>query len=89
VKQTRAKIPPEVTRVRNAATGEIKKYAQVKCRKCGGRMADGKAMAQTYTAGMPDFPGMDVHSAGQTISPGGPGKLIDVVKCESCGWSVT
>jgi len=52
-------------------------------------MADGKAMAQKYKAGMPDIPGRDVHDAGQTKSPGGPGQLIDVVKCESFGWSVT
>lgn len=55
------------------------------CKKCGGPMRAGKAMAQTYT-GVPDFFG-DNHSV--TISPGGGGKLIDCTKCENCGWSVT
>ena len=56
------------------------------CRKCAGQMRPGKAIAQTFSAGMPDFPG-DTH--GMTISPGGPGKLVDCLKCEACGWSVT
>ena len=56
------------------------------CRHCGGTMADGIATAQTYTAGMPDFPG-DQH--GSTFSPGGPGAVIPVRKCQACGWSVT
>ena len=56
------------------------------CKKCGGTMKPSKALQQTYTSGMPDFPGDDV---GVTISAGGPGKLIDCLKCEKCGWSVT
>lgn len=56
------------------------------CRKCQGIMRPGQAMAQTFDSGLPDFPG-DTH--GITISPGGPGKLIDCMKCSSCGWSVT
>jgi len=55
------------------------------CKKCGGAMKPGKAIAQTYSAGTPDFPG-DRH--GMTCSPGGPGKLVDCLKCEACGWSV-
>lgn len=57
-----------------------------RCRKCGGGMKPSKAIEQTYTSGMPDFHGDDV---GITISPGGPGKLVDCLKCEKCGWSVT
>lgn len=56
------------------------------CRKCAGNMKTGQAMAQTFSAGRPDFPG-DAH--GVTMSPGGPGKLIECLKCEVCGWSVT
>lgn len=55
------------------------------CRKCGGRMRPGIATEQTYT-GTPDFPG-DTHVS--TMSPGGPGAVIDCMKCEACGWSVT
>ena len=48
-------------------------------------MKPSKAIAPTYT-GIPDFPG-DKHCV--TISPGGPGKLVDCLKCEKCGHSVT
>lgn len=57
------------------------------CPKCGGEMKEGKALKQTFTAGLPDFPGMDVNSKGQTVSPGGPGELIEVEKCPKCGYS--
>lgn len=56
-----------------------------RCKKCEGDMQPGIAMGQTLT-GMPDFPG-DRHAT--TVSPGGPGKLIDCMKCTACGWSVT
>lgn len=56
-----------------------------RCRKCGGNMIYGKAIQQTLT-GSPDFPG---DTRGITMSPGGSGKLIDCLKCEKCGWSVT
>lgn len=46
----------------------------------------GLAIEQTFVAGIPDFPGQ-TDSLGQTISPGGPGKLIHVIKCKSCGAS--
>lgn len=48
-------------------------------------MKRGIAMQQTLTAGMPDFPG---DSVGITLSPGGPGKVVSVMKCVKCGWSV-
>ncbi len=51
------------------------------CQKCGGEMKPGKALAQTVT-GIPDL-GEVV-----TLSPGGPGKLIDCLKCAECGHSV-
>jgi hypothetical protein len=59
-----------------------------KCRKCNGPMADSTAIQQTYTSGLPDFPGDEI-GRGCTVSPGGPGKLIDCKKCTQCGWSVT
>ena len=49
-------------------------------------MHPGKAIAQTFTAGTPDFPG-DTHAS--TFSAGGPGVMVDCLKCGDCGWSVT
>lgn len=56
------------------------------CRKCGGTMKPGKATGQMLVGGMPDFPG-DKHAV--TLTHGGPGKMIDCMKCVECGWSVT
>lgn len=56
------------------------------CKKCNGPMKPGQAIAQTFTSGAPDFTG-DKH--GITMSAGGPGKLVDCLKCEVCGWSTT
>lgn len=53
------------------------------CPKCGGTMRPGKAMGQTFT-GLPDFDG---DTSPVTLSPGGPGVLIDCVKCDACGHS--
>ena len=55
------------------------------CKKCGGAMKHGKAILQAWT-GIPDFHG-DKDCV--TLSQGGSGKLIDCVKCEKCGWSMT
>jgi hypothetical protein len=57
-----------------------------KCRKCGVAMERSKAIAQTYVAGTPDFPG-DQHAV--TFSAGGPGVMVDCWKCPECGRSVT
>ena len=64
---------------------EALRSGQWVCQKCGGEMWPGKAMAQTLV-GIPDFPGDD-HAV--TLSPGGPGRLVDCMKCDRCGWSVT
>lgn len=56
------------------------------CVKCGGRMKPGKALVSTYVRGMPDFPGQKI---GITVHAGGPGKVVDVMKCAGCGYSVT
>ena len=58
-------------------------FVRMNCKICNGEMKPGKAIEQTYT-GIPDFIGGDVV----TISPGGPGRLIDCLKCVKCGWSV-
>ncbi|MGZ8158355.1 MAG: hypothetical protein ACXWT4_06055 [Methylobacter sp.] len=55
------------------------------CKRCQGEMKPGKAIKNTLT-GIPDFIGDD-HVC--TVSPGGPGKLIDCLKCPECGYSVT
>lgn len=56
------------------------------CKRCNGIMRPGIAMGQTWSAGIPDFPGQDTCI---TMSPGGPGRVIDCMKCEACGWSQT
>ena len=62
--------------------------AEGRCRKCGGEMRPGKATGQTWKPGIPDFPGQ-TDLRGQTMHVGGPGKLIDAMKCVDCGWSVS
>ena len=47
-------------------------------------MLPSKAIAQTWT-GNPEWPGDTIC----TMSPGGPGVLIDCLKCERCGHSIT
>lgn len=54
------------------------------CRKCNGDMKPSKAIEQTYT-GSSDF----IGGAVVTMSPGGPGRLVDCLKCSICGWSIS
>lgn len=54
------------------------------CKKCGSPMEPGIAIEQTYD-GTPDFQGHEVV----TLSPGGPGRVVECMKCPACGWSVT
>lgn len=70
-------MPPEIAALERCLE-ELGTDGVMACRKCGGAMKPGKAMAQT----------MDCSDEG-TCSPAGPGKLIDCMKCERCGWSVT
>lgn len=56
-----------------------------RCGKCGGEMKPGKAMGQTAVALRPSRGPNDMR----TYYAGGTGKLIDCLKCESCGRSVT
>lgn len=52
--------------------------------KCNGDMKPSKAIEQTHT-GCSDFIGGTVV----TMSPGGPGRLVECLKCSICGWSVS
>lgn len=81
--QYEAGLPKE--KAEALAAAELRTWQNNQCRKCGGVMEPGKAIEQTYT-GLPDFPG-DRYAV--TVSPGGPGKLVDCLKCSACGWSVT
>lgn len=58
----------------------------VQCRRCGAEVKSGIAIGQTYV-GHPDFPGDTGMEPGCTISPGGPGKVIQCQKCTECGHS--
>lgn len=53
------------------------------CKRCGGEMNPGKAIAQTFS-GSSDFTSGPVV----TMPPDGPGRLIQCLKCSSCGWSI-
>lgn len=55
------------------------------CTRCGGAMKPGKAMGQTAVARRSSRGPNDVR----TFYAGGSGRLIDCMKCERCGWSVT
>jgi hypothetical protein len=66
-----------------AGTGQIE-MTTCTVKSCGGVMLPSKAIAQTY-GGMPDFPG---DAKPVTVSAGGPGKLVDCLKCVKCGHSV-
>jgi hypothetical protein len=61
------------------------------CRRCDAEMVPGQAIEQTWVPGMPDFigTGTDGDMRGQTMTAGGPGKLVDVLKCPLCGHSVS
>jgi hypothetical protein len=52
--------------------------------KCNGDMLPGVAIGQTFT-GIADFPGCKVV----TVSQGGPGKIVQCLKCNACGHSVS
>ncbi len=69
--------------------GEESGMSESKCKRCGAEMKPGKAIEQTWTPGIPDFPGDPRESIGQTMNAGGPGRLIECLKCQACGWSVT
>lgn len=53
------------------------------CKRCNTEMQPGKAMEQTWRKGI-EYD----EELGGTMSPGGSGKLMDVMKCPACGYSV-
>mgnify|MGYP003394592651 CR=1 FL=1 len=55
------------------------------CRKCKVEMLPGKALVE-IPDGIPDFEG---DGCVCTMSASGRAELIDVLKCPSCGFSVT
>lgn len=48
------------------------------CPRCGGRLRPGKAFLQTYVG--------PLSTAGKLA---GSGRMVDCLKCEGCGWSMT
>lgn len=55
-----------------------------RCQCCQTELKPGIAMQSTVT-GISDFIGGECV----TLSPGGPGKVIDCLKCPQCGYSVS
>ncbi len=62
-------------RLKEAPTGEAPT-----CRKCGGTMVPGKAIAPATSTGADGTVSEAAHV--------GPAPLVDCMKCERCGWSV-
>lgn len=58
--------------------------AQCKCKRCGGEMLPGKVIVETV-GWVPDFIGGEVVTMSACVA----GWLVDCLKCEKCGWSVS
>lgn len=57
-----------------------------RCPRCKqGKLRPGKAIEQTWVGGIGDF---DMNEPGITMSAGGPGRLINCLKCDACGHSI-
>lgn len=56
----------------------------IQCSKCGGALKSGIALVD-INGGVPDFEGGEVV----TMSPTGRAKIVDCLKCETCGHSVS
>lgn len=92
LKQQRYKAA--VAKYGNPADATSQRYAQQremlnalrKCSRprCNGDMLPGVAMGQTFT-GIGDFQGREVV----TLNPGGPGVIVQCIKCTACGHSVS
>jgi len=64
-------------------------YGQA-CRQCGGKMKPGIALQNTVRRDISDFSCRETaDSTGQTFSYDGSVKLINCLKCEDCGRSIT
>lgn len=59
------------------------------CPKCKVELLPGKALVSTFVAGVPDFIGQDPDPRAQTFYEGGPGRLVDCLKCPECGYSIS
>lgn len=59
----------------------------MKCLRCDLEMLPGKAFAPTTIAALSDFGDGDLR--GQTLTDGGPGVMVVVLKCPQCGYSRT
>lgn len=79
-------VEPVIEKVPGLATMNGSKAALNYCKTCCVKMKIGQAILQTWTAGLPDFIG-DKNPSIQTMSPGGPGKLVTCLKCPNCGHS--
>ena len=58
------------------------------CHRCGDVMTDSKAFTNAVV-GSPDFPGEDGTERGCTMNYIGRAQLVDCLKCEGCGRSIT
>ena len=58
------------------------------CRRCGVALVPGRAIKPTLIAAESEF-GRDDDLTGRTLTAGGPGELVDVLKCPACGYSRT
>ena len=81
--QNHVAIPPRGGKCHCRQCNAIEAYRTLKCPKGKVPLSPGVAIQQTYT-GSPDFIGGECV----TMSPGGPGKLVDCLKCRECGFSV-
>lgn len=70
-----------------ASTPEAQEKGCQTCRRCGGVLRPGIALDQTWV-GHPDFHGDTGNEIGCTMTHGGAGAMIAVMKCEGCGHSV-
>lgn len=52
------------------------------CRRCGGAMKPGKAIPEAFAAG-------NEGTISEATHAGGAAPMVDCMKCEACGWSVT
>jgi ribosomal protein S27AE len=60
---------------------------EMKCPKCDIEMSEGKALTNTPSMRIPDFPGDTAESRGQTMTMDGPAIMVKVQKCPECGYS--
>jgi len=78
-------VQPNRAQLQAVMRVEIPLSSADQCKRCRSEMKPGIAMQSTLV-GSPDFgPSDDIV----TLNPGGPGRLVDCVKCPECGYSQT